>query len=301
MEKKRTVIYIVSDRRSGSTLLENILSKSAEVTSVGELNTLRGHILKQGPGERWNWNCACGRPVTECEFWAPVLKNTYQADPSTFNTNIDWNYKSRKLYLVSFFPTLFRKALKRIVSSRKNRDVAGTLNRIYERIFEQTGKTFIVDSSKDPLQSLSVYLGKRDYDVKIIWLKRDLRAIAVSKSKWKVLNVKKQKGLKKMLMDVFYYRRICYAASLFFAREDLLKIHYEDLAQRTQEQLDRIAVKFGLNAYTAPEYMYVEEDHTIGGTPNRFEKRPIRYEEGWKKNFEHKKMLYIAGEVLNKL
>lgn len=300
MNKKPTVIYIVSDRRSGSTLLENILSKSAEVTSVGELNTLKGHILHEGPGERWNWNCACGKPVTECDFWKPVLKNTYYADTASFNTNTEWNYKSKKLYLVSFFPSLFKSELLKVLRSKKNRDVAGTLSNIYQRIFEQTGRPFIVDSSKDPLQALCVYLGARDYDVKVIWLKRDLRAIAVSKSKWKVLNVKKQKGLRKMMMDVFYYRRICYAVSKFFKKGDSLRIHYEDLAQATQRQLDRITEAFGMDRYAAPEYMFVEEDHTIGGTPNRFEKRPIRYEEEWKKKFEHKKMLYIAGEVLNK-
>src|SRR5881397_149559 len=80
--EKPTVIYIISDRRSGSTLLENILSKSSEVTSVGELAMLKGHILKQGPGERWNWNCSCGNSVMECVFWRSVLKDTYEKDPS---------------------------------------------------------------------------------------------------------------------------------------------------------------------------------------------------------------------------
>ena len=48
--EKITVIYIISDRRSGSTLLENMLSKSEEIISVGELAMIRGHIYKEGPG-----------------------------------------------------------------------------------------------------------------------------------------------------------------------------------------------------------------------------------------------------------
>jgi|GEM_PF-664832 len=300
MKNKATVIYVVSDRRSGSTLLENILSKSSQVTSVGELNTLKGHILKQGPGERWNWNCACGQPVLKCSFWSPVLKDTYQTNPSSFNTNIEWNYKSKKLWLTSFLPFVFKSKLLTVINNRKNKSVAATLNNIYTKIFEQTGSPFIVDSSKDPLQALVIYRSVRNYDVKIIWLKRDLRAIAVSKSKWKELNAKKQKTLKRLLMDVFYYRRICFAASLFFKKEDLLQMNYEDLAQRTQQQLDLITAKFGMVKYTAPEYMFVEEDHTIGGTPNRFTKRQITYEDGWKQTYSKKKMLYIAGNVLNK-
>lgn len=301
MKKKATVIYIVSDRRSGSTLLENILSKSPEVTSVGELNTLKGHILKQGPGERWNWNCACGQPILQCPFWKEILTDSYGKAPASFSTNIEWNYKSKKLLLASVLPSLFYKRLLTVLRNRKNKDVAATLSNIYNNIFEKTGKPFIVDSSKDPLQALCIYRSKRDYDVKIIWLKRDLRAIAVSKSKWKELNVKKQKTLKKILGDVFYYRRICAATSMFFKQEDLLKMNYEDLAQRTQEQLDAITSKFGMDSYVAPEYMFVEEDHTIGGTPNRFEKRKIVYEDGWKKTYGNKKFLYATGNVLNKL
>ena len=300
MEKKPTVIYVVSDRRSGSTLLENILSKSKEVTSVGELALLQGHLLKQGPGERWNWNCSCGQPLSECVFWSVILKDVDNTDPS-FATNIQWSFKSKKLLAVALVPSVFKKRLLEILSSKKNKNVAATLNKLYTKIFEHTGKPFIVDSSKDPLQALSIYRSERNFDVKIIWLTRDLRAVAVSKSKWKELNVKRQKTLKKILFDVFYYKRICEAVAAFIKPEDIINIKYEELAQQTQPQLDKIVERFGMNKYTAPEYMFVEDDHTIAGTPNRFSKRPIVYEETWKKNYEQKKMLYYTGSLLNKL
>jgi hypothetical protein len=41
-----------------------------------------------------------------------------------------------------------------IISNKKNEDVAATLDNVYNKIFEQTGKPFIVDASKDPLQGL---------------------------------------------------------------------------------------------------------------------------------------------------
>ncbi|MEP7318163.1 MAG: sulfotransferase [Panacibacter sp.] len=300
MEKKPTVVYIVSDRRSGSTLLENILSKSNEVTSVGELAMLHGHILRAGPGERWNWNCSCGETVQQCVFWSGIIRDTYKKDPSVFNTNIEWSFKAKKFLAVALLPFLFRNKLLSILNGKKNRDVAGTLSLLYSKIFEQTGKPFIVDSSKDPLQALCIYKSKRDFDVKIIWLKRDLRAIAVSKTRWKELNIKKKKTLKKILLDVFYYKRICRAVAGFIKGEDLLTIQYETVAQHTQQELDIVTTKFGMNSYTAPEFMFVEDDHTIGGTPNRFEKRPITYDESWKKAYEKKQLLYFTGGVLNK-
>jgi hypothetical protein len=81
----------------------------------------------------------------------------------------------------------------------------------------------------------------------------------------------------------------------------MFRLNYEDLARSPQAALDNLTSKFGMERYIAPKYMVVEEDHTIGGTPNRFEKRPIVYEEGWKKNYKNRKLLYITGNVLNKL
>ncbi len=48
MPAKCTIIYVMSDKRAGSTLLENILSKSDETVSVGELALLKNHIFRQG-------------------------------------------------------------------------------------------------------------------------------------------------------------------------------------------------------------------------------------------------------------
>src|SRR3954465_15236550 len=140
--EKPTVIYIISDRRSGSTLLENILSRSSEVTSVGELAMLKGHILKQGPGERWNWNCSCGNPIMQCVFWRPILKETFEKHSSSFNTNIEWNFKSKNLFAVAVLPFIFKNRLLDIISSKKNKEVVSTLNKLYSKIFEQTRKPF---------------------------------------------------------------------------------------------------------------------------------------------------------------
>src|SRR5207237_7541437 len=90
MPDKCTVIYVMADVRSGSTLLENILSKSDETVSVGELALLKGHILHRGPGIKWNWNCSCGTPVMECSFWKDALKGV-DVNAAPFNTAVHWN------------------------------------------------------------------------------------------------------------------------------------------------------------------------------------------------------------------
>src|SRR6476469_4214867 len=125
MSVKGTVIYVMADVRSGSTLLENILSKSDETVSVGELALLKGHLLHQGPGIKWNWNCSCGTPVLECLFWKNALKGIDVKAPE-FNTSIDWNYRSSQMLIGSLMPSMLKNALLKINSRKINRETIET-------------------------------------------------------------------------------------------------------------------------------------------------------------------------------
>ncbi|CAN5745786.1 hypothetical protein BH10BAC2_BH10BAC2_43930 [soil metagenome] len=291
----------MSDKRSGSTLLENILSKSDQCFSVGELAMLEGHLTKNGPGEKWNWDCACGSPLTDCVFWSSIVKETYLKDPGNFSTGIDWNFKSKGLVLNAAFPSSSKDKLLKVINKNANQKVADTLNKLFSLVQQKSGKPFIVDSSKGPLQALAVYKKVTDFDVKIIWLKRDLRAIVTSKMKWKSLNKKKEKSMLKLLMDVFYFRRLCYTVFKMADPKDVLQMDYEALAKNPQKELQKIFDAFGLQPFPAPEYMELVEDHTIGGTPGRFTKKPIVYDDSWKEKYKNNRFAYFVGGILNKI
>lgn len=297
MQNKTTVIYIISDRRSGSTLLENMLSKSVETVSVGELAMLKGHVCKEGPGEIWNWNCSCGQPVLQCEFWSKVLTGIYT---DHFETKITWPYKSVKVLLRSVLPLNARKLLFKLLNTPKNKLTISNLNTVYAAIARVSEKKFIVDSSKDPLQGLAVT--KCDaVDAKFIWLSRDLRAITFSKLKrWKV-NKRSDKKPLETLTDSFYYKKVC--ASVFNAvdKNNSIKIDYEALAANPQAELDKICSKFGLQNYTAPQFMELSNDHTIAGTPGRFERKAIAADNSWKDFYNNHAALNILGKVFNAL
>jgi Sulfotransferase domain len=200
-------------------------------------------------------------------------------------------------------PALLKKALIKINARKINKETVQTLNTVYKNIFQATGKPFIIDSSKDPVQAYMLYINKpADFDVKIVGLKRDLRAIAASKRKWSIANKKtNQKSLMKFLSNSLFYKKIYNAISRLVNPDDVLMLNYEELATRTQEQLDKIVQKTGLQPYSAPQYMYVENDHTIAGTPQRFTKRPIAYDNSWKKTYEKKPVLSFIGKVMNKI
>ncbi len=193
MPGKCTVIYVMSDVRSGSTLLENILSKSDELVSVGEMALLKNHILRVGPGEKWNWHCSCGNAILAA-LSGPVHWTTLPVNSDTFTTAIQWNFRSKKLLAGSLFSSVFSKKLKQLNNRSYNQKTVHNNFKIYRNIFSHSGKQFIVDSSKDPVQAYITYVNKpADIDVKILYLKRDLRAIAASKRKWGIVNNKKNK------------------------------------------------------------------------------------------------------------
>ena len=297
MEKKPTVIYIISDRRSGSTLLENILSKSAETVSVGELAMLKGHIYKEGPGELWTWNCSCGKPVMQCEFWSKVLENICGGQ---FETKISWPYKSLNILFVSFVHSLACKYLLKYVQTKKNIATTETLNTVYKAISEISNKQIIVDASKDPIQALAINKC-RDVDAKFIWLTRDLKAITYSKLKrWKV-NKRSDKGAYETLVDSFLYKKLCAAVLHCLDKKNTLKLSYEQLAINPQRELDLICDKMGLQRFSAPGFMELSNDHTIAGTPGRFEKKPIAADTSWKDFYRHKQILNTLGSFFNSI
>ena len=296
MTGKITVIYIISDRRSGSTLLENMLSKSEEITSVGELAMLKGHIDKQGPGIFWNWNCSCGKPVLECEFWNKVLNNIYD---DNFQTKTKWPFKSTKITVASFFPKSACKTLWKFINTQKNFNTINTLNKIYQSVSSFSSKKIIVDSSKDPMQALAISKCKNIIP-KYIWLKRDTRAITYSKMKRAKINNNSDKRGLRTLATTLFFKKLCASAVHCLKKYSTLTISYEALAANPQRELDKICSYFGLKNYTAPGYMELSNDHTIGGTPGRFERRPVAEDTTWKNFYANRPILNLLGKFANR-
>ncbi len=297
MTGKITVIYIISDRRSGSTLLENMLSKSEEIISVGELAMLKGHIKKEGPGFIWNWNCSCGKPVLKCQFWNKVLENI---NDENFQTKTNWPFKSINISLASFFPRSACKTLWKFINTKNNIATINILNEVYKSVSKISSKKIIVDSSKDPMQALAISKCK-NIEAKFIWLTRDVRAITYSKMKRaRISKSSDKRGLRTMATTLFF-KKLCAAAFHCLQTQNTINISYETLAANPQKELDKICNYFGLKNYKTPDYMELANDHTIGGTPGRFERRPVAEDVSWKNFYINKPLLNTAGKFANVL
>lgn len=284
MTNKRTILYILSNQRSGSTLLENVLSKSSEITSVGELYHLDSHIHKGKWGETWEWNCSCGRSFEVCEFWGEIYNKIGIANPKEIKKTEVTGTKNVDEDNVRM----------------ENEKTIALLNNIYDAVFMVSGNSIIVDSSKVPFQGISLYENS-PFDFKIIHLKRDLRAIAVSKKKWSSKFKKKNVSLLKLLLANFYYKMMCKQMLKKVDSDHLLEISYENFMNAPQYHLDKIADFANFEKFAFPEYMELQNDHTVAGTPNRFVKRKISYDNRWESVAKKNPFFNILGYLLSKI
>lgn len=287
--KEETVIYIISDQRSGSTLLENLLAKSSKILSVGEMRLLSDHVNKGRYGRSWGWKCSCGKGFNECVFWSKVIKELKQKNISKIkNTKID--IKDSIVQYIKDYPN--------ILVDDNNEEVLVLLKELYKAIFKISGKNIIIDSSKHPFQGLWIYK-KLGFQVKVINIKRDNRAVALSKQKWQIKFGQKKINLFKLLGATKFKAMKCNWVMSRINFNDKILINYEDLAQNPKQVINSICKKFDIPEFEVPEYMYLENDHTIAGTPNRFKKRVIKYDDTWKQIVKTRPFFRIIGKLLN--
>jgi hypothetical protein len=289
---RKTILYIISDSRSGSTLLENILSNSSENISVGELHHLDSHLNKGVWGKTWGWNCSCGKSFSDCEFWKKVFTDLNER-------GINNGEKTSIIYRKSV-----HKFLPKFASSydtEQNTKTIAYIGEIYNSVFNTTSCKIIIDSSKNPLQGLALYKNL-DFDVRVIYLKRDLRSLVISKQKWH----KKFSGINsnkyKILLACVLFRLRSKSCLKKIAKEDKINISYEELSKDTERVVFRILDKYKISKFEIPKYTFFGDNHhTVGGSPNRFKKKEIKYDSKWEAKIIKTSFFNFVAKALNKI
>lgn len=164
------IVYIGGTGRSGSTLLGRLLGEAPGAVCVGETRYLWTRGLLN------NVQCGCGEPFRSCSFWSAVGDEAFGGwaalDSGAIAEMDRITVRLRTLpYYVS--PRLrpgFARAVSQYVS---------VLSRLYAAIATVSGARTIIDTSKEP--NFAVLLTRMPrYDVRIVHLVRDSRAVAYS-------------------------------------------------------------------------------------------------------------------------
>lgn len=181
--ERTKLVYIVGATHSGSTVLAMQLASHPDVCTIGELSGTR---YRAEPGYR----CSCGRELRQCHFWqgvsAAMAKRGFSYSATTSETDVR-NAPHR--YARRLLRPMHRGRLLELV-----RDAALNLSpaaRAYLRghqqlstalaqsILECSGDAVLVDSSKLAVQ-LKYHVRNPRFDVKVVWIVRDGRAVARS-------------------------------------------------------------------------------------------------------------------------
>ena len=285
---KPRILYLGGLGRSGSTLIERLLSELPGVCAVGEVV----HLWRRGVAE--GELCGCGEPFGECPVWALVGKTAFggwdRVDVDRVAGLQDAVDRTRYVPLLAA-PAMrpgFRRALDEYTSYYL---------RIYAAVAEASGCSFIVDSSKHA--SLAFCLGRSpDIDLRIVHVVRDSRAVAYSWTK----KVSRPDAAVASFMTR-YSPAVAAAqwnaqngAMQLLARTavPVLRVRYEDAARAPEAAIRDIAAFAGLavggtalrflGGAGGDRWAELHAAHTASGNPMRFTtgRIPIRLDEKWR-------------------
>lgn len=252
------VLYIMGTGRSGTTILEVLLTSGARIAGTGELK----HIFRDGFLR--NQRCACGQPSSECELWSSVRRTAGWSEEECRKLR----GLIERLEGHAHFPLVFLGLTSR-AKAAQYRKVGSVL---FRSVAKLTGSSVVVDSSKYPGRALLLY---RAYPgrVKIICITRSAAGLLAAFQK---PNQDEQRP-KSLSAAAAYYVYVLFCMWLVRIRlgAQCLTIRFEDLIKDPVEVLRKIEAWSGVSLAEAREKLVAGEPFAVGHivTGNRLRKQ----------------------------
>ena len=257
------VVYIAGYGRSGTTLLDIVLGQHPDVVGAGEIAELTGHVWHE------NEYCACGQPVHDCDFWSPLLRQWLDAHPSSLMRRYeDCQEKIESLAGLSKLYSGYGRGEEFAFYSRAT-------TRLFEAIRSRSGKSTIVDSSKNPGRAMALALIP-EIDLRVIHVVRDGRGVAWSLAKPYARDVKS--GLQRTIKPRPIFRTALRWSIVNLGAECLsnklgpqkfMRLRYEDFVSNPASTMERIGSFAGLDLAAIGESLQrgeaIRPGHQIAG------------------------------------
>lgn len=272
-------LYITSPSYSGSTLLTFLLNTHPEIATIGELKGDSMDVV--------NYQCSCGEPIGQCAFWVAVVEKMREKG-ETFDLADKWTQCGYRVPDAPFTNRVVRARHRSLpfelcrsvymALSPKTRSmfkrVDQTNANFARTVFEITGKSVFLDSSKDAmrLKYLSRVAGLR---VKAIHLVRDGRGGMLSFMKHEDLSP--EIATREWLRSHLEIREVMQS----LGSDQRMVLKYEDLCSEPDKTMERVFEFAGVDP-AAGEKDYRAVEHHILGNAMRFgNSSEIRLDTKW--------------------
>jgi hypothetical protein len=272
---RRQIVFVLSDTRSGSTLIDQVLGGHPKVQSLGELQWLAAYALQ----DRSIYNpshplvCTCKRPVSDCPFWVEVFRQLGR-QPQSLQLQLwpfvesrrgigstDYNVRQFVKRLMHRFPRFFGKKVVQNVlgGDRLARDNV----ELFDSIFRVSARDVLIESSKEPFRFRAVYNLTPEI-MRTLVLVRDYRAVVYSK-------MKRGRSLEDGALGWKARMQAIAALTSDVPASQQLRLKYEDFCKDPSAEIGRICEFLELEYSSDMLRRPTKGVHNIGGSPSRFD------------------------------
>ncbi len=246
------ILYIMGTGRSGTTILEILLSNNSDIFGVGEVT----HIFQDGFTD--DEICSCGKPASVCEHWSSVRQQCEWNDADVSKLN--------QLFVDIAWHTQFPK----VAAGRVPTDQRVLFNQTNKCLFQTSadisGANIIVDSSKYAGRALELARAFPK-NVKVICLTRSPAGLVKAFRKTDAAE-QKPKSLSGTLF-YYLYTIACFRVVTWILKSRVLRIRYEDMIANPEETLGKIEswanIDLSQTKNILKEKQWLEAGHIITG------------------------------------
>jgi hypothetical protein len=319
-----TLVYLLAASHSGSTLTALLLGSHSKLATAGELKMT-------SIGDLSRYRCSCRELITECRFWRSIRAEMAKRGHEDFD--IDRAGTDTRTGASSYVKRLLA-PLHRGVLLEAVRDAGLFLSPVWRRevtniqkrnsaligsLAAVTGREYLVDSSKIGIR-LKYLLRNRDFDVKIVRLVRDGRAVALTymdpvrfaDAKDPSLRAGGMGGTRdreKLSLEAAAreWLRSNEEQEHVLARVDRASqatLRYEDVCADPDRELSKVFDMLGVQPENVSTRFRRAEQHVIGNGMRLDDSTEIKLDERWKQAFtaeQLRRFNAIAGAMNRKL
>lgn len=290
------LVYILSNGRSGSTILDMLLGAHPAVWTMGEVQLMpldAAHNIQP---------CGCGRSVATCSFWS-LFASKVQNSESKFPVEyFRLPNRAGKVLRGNLLQDLWRSRISRrwlSAVAEYGSENYKLISLVKQKAAERRSGDirWLIDASKDAYR-LFWLAESRLFDIRVIHLVKDSRAFVYSMvckneaASWsRILRYSARWCVENLIAA-----RVCNNG---FPSNHVKLVRYENLAENPKETMSEIFQWLDLD--DAGDFMSgfrENENHGISGNASRLETKPFTLDEKWKHNMPAAQAWFVRVSTL---